>query len=155
MVFGKKSQGPKLATDVLAHEKGKVFTEMKFTIPKSLRGHLVTLSDGDASSLPVVDVVVTRASKRQKIAKTEPQAETSVKMEPQEPKTQHQAETQAETSVKIEPQAETSVKTEPQADTTSGAEGPASAHTVPDHGESGGVAAAANPLMLCNDDDDL
>ena len=145
MVFGKKSQGPKLATDVLAHEKGKVFTEMKFTIPKSLRGHLVTLSDGDASSLPVVDVVVTRASKRQKIAKTEPQAETSVKMEPQEPKTQHQAETQAETSV----------KTEPQADTTSGAEGPASAHTVPDHGESGGVAAAANPLMLCNDDDDL
>ena len=124
MVFGKKLQGPKLATDVLAHEKGKVFTEMKFTIPKSLRGHLVTLSDGDASSLPVVDVVVTRAAKRQKIAKTEPQAETSV-------------------------------KTEPQADTTSGAEGPASAHTVPDHGESGGVAAAANPLMLCNDDDDL
>ena len=123
-MFGKKLQGPKLATDVLAHEKGKVFTEMKFTIPKSLRGHLVTLSDGDASSLPVVDVVVTRASKRQKIAKTEPQAETSV-------------------------------KTEPQADTTSGAEGPASAHTVPDHGESGGVAAAANPLMLCNDDDDL
>ena len=153
-MFGKKSQGPKLAADVLAHEKGKVFTKMNFIIPKSLRGHLVTLSDGDASSLPVVDVVVTRASKRQKIANTEPQAKTEdtthepkiqpiVKAEPQEPKTQ--------------PHEPKIVKTEPvePADTTSGAEVPASAVTVPHHGESSGDAAAANPLMLCNDDDDL
>ena len=153
MVFGKKSQGPKLATDVLAHEKSTVFTKMNFTIPKALRGHLVTLSDGDASNLPEVDVVVTRASKRQKVVKTEPQADTSVKTQPDESE-----------SVKTEPQESQTqpdesniVKTEPMesADTTSGAEGEASAHTVPHHGESGAVAAAANPVMLCNDDDDL